>query len=188
MHNISDTTQVTLARTNVIDLNRARYRHPLPNLTAVPLLAQHNADLQTVDLVGHVKDSSSRSPSQATEFVLPPNGLPARISSVVLQKWEGFVLEVGKETFIARLAKLVGEEGDQIAEIYCTEIDDEDQLLLEPGAIFYWSIGYLDKPSGRERFSQIRFRRLPMWSAAELRAAEKKAEALGDLLDGAMVR
>jgi hypothetical protein len=36
------------------------------------------------------------------------------------------------------------------------------------------------------RFSSIRMRRLPQWSAADLAHAHKTAEELGRLLDGAV--
>ena len=54
-------------------------------------------------------------------------------------------------------------------------MDPEDLDLLEPGAVFYWNIGYRDRPSGRERISTIRFRRLPVWTADELKVADQEA-------------
>ena len=189
MSDRSDTTHATHSGTAASGIEPVGLAHPLPNLRSVPLLTSRNADPQMkTALPGKAEDSSSRSPSQETEIVVPPVSLPARVSSVVLQKWEGVVLEIGEDTFTARLALLAGEGGDQIAEIYCDEIDADDRMLLEPGAVFYWSIGYLDKPSGRERFSQIRLRRLPVWSASELRIAKNKVDELGELLDGAMVQ
>ena len=101
----------------------------------------------------------------------------------VIQKWEGCVIEVYEETFLARLVPIIGEGADQEAEIYIEEVDPADQVLIEPGAVFYWSIGYLDKPSGRHRESCIRFRRLPVWTQRRLKAAEKKAKVLQELLN-----
>lgn len=189
MNNVSDTDQMLLSETGTTRPQDARLFLPRRDLKDVPLLTQPNLEPQTqTNPTGHREDSASRTPSREAEYVVPPRSLPDRTFSVVLQKWEGFVLEIGKETFTARLAPLVGDGGDQIAEIYRDEIDDQDQQLLEPGAVFYWSIGYLDKPSGRQRFSLIRLRRLPIWSATELRAAEKKAAELGEVLDGAIVQ
>lgn len=99
------------------------------------------------------------------------------------QKWEGYVTEVGPETFWARLILLSGEGGDQDAEIYLEEVDREERSLIEPGAVFYWSIGYLDGPSGRARTSQIRFRRLPAWHQRELEEAITRSAELHDLFD-----
>lgn len=96
-----------------------------------------------------------------------------------LQKWEGFVLDVGEETFTARLVDLKNEEIEEEAEIYLTEVTEEDYPFLQPGAIFYWSIGYLDHYSG-QRFNtgMIRFRRLPRFSKQEINLAQEKAQEI----------
>jgi hypothetical protein len=114
---------------------------------------------------------------------LPPLRI-ARERFNARQKWEGFVIEVREDTFIARLTPIIGEGPDQEAEIYLEEIEPEDQSLIQPGAIFYWSIGYLDRPSGRRRVSLIRFRRLPAWTKQEREAARAKAINLKSLLNG----
>lgn len=102
---------------------------------------------------------------------------------VALQKWEGYVTAVLEETFRARLIPMKGQGGDQEAEIFLQEIDEKDRELIEPGAVFYWSIGYDDRPSGRQRASRIRFRRLPTWSASEIAHAERDAERIKSLLE-----
>lgn len=96
-----------------------------------------------------------------------------------LQKWEGFVLEVGEETFTARLVDLKNKGIEEEAEIYISEVTDEDYPLLKPGAIFYWSIGYYDHYSG-QRFNtgMIRFRRLPGFSKQEIDLAQEKAQEI----------
>lgn len=95
-----------------------------------------------------------------------------------LQKWEGAVLDVGAETFTARLVDLTGDRPEEDVELEKVELSDFDLDLLEPGAIFYWTIGYRRQlPRGaRSRESVIRFRRLPAWSHFELAAARKRAE------------
>jgi len=100
-----------------------------------------------------------------------------------LQKWEGYVIDVYEDTFLARLIPIRGEGSDQNAEIYIEEVEPADRALIEPGAVFYWSIGYLDRPSGRHRDSFIRFRRLPAWSQSELEAVRREAKRLKELLD-----
>lgn len=106
---------------------------------------------------------------------------PQRDYFRVLQKWEGHVLEVDNEVFLARLIPISGQEDVQEAEIYLTEVTEEDRDFLEPGAVFYWSIGYLVRPSGTLRASVIRFRRLPAWTEDDLRKAEHDAHRWGDL-------
>lgn len=96
-----------------------------------------------------------------------------------LQKWEGFVLKVDKETFTARLIDIKNQGVEEEAEIYLTEVTEEDYPLLQPGAIFYWSIGYFDHYSG-QRFNtgMIRFRRLPGFSKQEIGLAQEKAQEI----------
>jgi hypothetical protein len=99
-----------------------------------------------------------------------------------IQRWEGYVLDVTEDSFRARLMTIEGEGPTQEAEILLEELVQEDRKLVEPGAVFYWSIGYLDRPSGRLRISSIRFRRLPAWTSRELEKARAEAKELGVLL------
>jgi hypothetical protein len=118
------------------------------------------------------------------QFLLSSPTLPdAQEFFQAMQKWEGHVIEVGRDTFSARVVPIVGEGPDQEAEIYIQEVSPDDRVLIEPGAVFYWSIGYLDRPSGRLRASVLRFRRLPVWSKRELESVRDKANKLRDLLD-----
>jgi len=89
--------------------------------------------------------------------------------SISLQKWEGVVIEVKEDSFIARLCDLSYENSDEEAEIPFSEISYEDMLILKPGAIFYWSINYLTTISGQlKRESIIIFRRSPVWTKQEI--------------------
>ncbi|VAW30993.1 hypothetical protein MNBD_CHLOROFLEXI01-5068 [hydrothermal vent metagenome] len=101
----------------------------------------------------------------------------------VIQKWEGTVIEVADDTLIAELKTIVGGEDDLIAEIIKEEVDTDDLALMKPGAVFYWSIGYLKQPSGTMRVSLIRFRRLPIWRKRQLQKAITEATKLKALLD-----
>ena len=57
------------------------------------------------------------------------------------------------------------------------EIDNNDQNLIQPGALFYWYIGYRQGIKySKERISIIRFRRLPQWTKREIEEADKLAE------------
>jgi len=115
-------------------------------------------------------------------FTVPPESEIKEFFRAI-QKWEGFVLDVGSDTFRARLVSIVGEGPDQEAEIYLEEVDPDDRPLLQPGAVFYWTIGYLDRPSGRLRAAILRFRRLPAWSETELNAARNEAKKLASLFE-----
>ncbi|MBF0320870.1 MAG: hypothetical protein HQL01_13810 [Nitrospirae bacterium] len=121
---------------------------------------------------------------------LPPkNTIPAKLirkgfhenkaRTVSLQKWEGYVLEIFEDTFIARLIDLTNESPDEEAEFYIDDLSGEDKELLQLGAVFYWNIGYHIASGGqRTRGSTIRFRRLPAWRKEDIKSATQKAERL----------
>ena len=103
---------------------------------------------------------------------------------VPLQKWEGTILQVLDDSFFARLVDLMSGGPDEEAEFPIEEVSDADRSLVEPGAVFYWNIGYIDSVSGqRTRASVIRFRRLPTWRSEELERAKRRAQRVSDLLD-----
>ena len=189
----------------------ASAKQTLPNHGATAIIFENDVEnfvrlvFSAVDIVDRlVEDGNSVATSSQTEIdvyeadsdsfdinqsFLPPQ-FPVPFSShsftdsfKAIQKWEGYVIEVYEETFLARLVPIVGEGSDQEAEIYIEEVDPADRVLIAPGSVFYWSIGYLDKPSGRHRDSYIRFRRLPAWTQRELKAAEEKAKILRELLN-----
>ncbi len=160
-----------------------------PLLEGVSLSVATNVLLQTQpEPAASAAGSAARAANIAPPLYPLPRIQPSRVYATILQNWEGYVLEVGQETFTARLITKQGDNvGEEfVAEIYLDEIDAEDRLLLAAGAVFYWSIGYYERPSGRMRFSSIRMRRLPQWSAADLARAQKTAEELSRLLDGAV--
>ncbi len=103
------------------------------------------------------------------EFPESNNSTSERILErfVPLQEWEGYVLEVAETTFTARLVALDDKSPNQEAEIYLEQVDEGDHWLIEPGAVFYWNIGYTYRPSGKSTTSSLRFRRLPLWSKRE---------------------
>lgn len=145
---------------------------------------------------GSVPQDLKRSPTLVDQEVAarkPTNPFPqaaprlmTRSTFVVRQKWEASVLEVGSDSFTASLTDLTGEESDEVAEFDVGDVAKDDLKLLEPGAVFYWSIGYYTNDEGTvRRTSEIRFRRLPSWSTSDINRAESKAkemlEALGDI-------
>lgn len=87
-----------------------------------------------------------------------------RSSFHALQEWEGYVLEIRGDEFVARLVDLTAGSSheDEEATIPLAEISDEDAATLREGGIFRWVIGYQRDPSGaKKRVSQIVFRDLP---------------------------
>lgn len=110
--------------------------------------------------------------------IIPFPSFKSRVNRMVsLQKWEGYVLRVSKDSLWVRLIDLTHQGADAEAEIPFEEITPDDFKLIKPGAIFYYSIGYLVLYSGqRIRSSIIRFQRLPDWSGEEIDIGRKEAE------------
>lgn len=105
---------------------------------------------------------------------------PKRREHVVLhQQWEGYVEHLTPTGFRALLVDITGGVDDEErTEIDLDEVSEFDRPLIEPGAVFYWSLGYRVRTSGqREGMSVIRFRRLPTWTPEELDEAERAADA-----------
>jgi len=96
-----------------------------------------------------------------------------------LQKWEGIVQEVLADGFIAKLVDLSNDSPEEVADFPFEELSDDDKILVEDGAVFYWNIGYQISPSGQKRrTSLIRFRRLPAWRQKDLDQGLAKAKEI----------
>ena len=79
----------------------------------------------------------------------------------VVQEWEGYVLEVAGDEFVARLVDVTAGSSheEEEATIPLAEISDDDAASLRIGGIFRWIIGYHCSPSGTKKWvSQIAFR------------------------------
>jgi hypothetical protein len=134
---------------------------------------------QTVDIDDLNKASADG--ARQPKHVISLKTEPRQSAFISLQKWEGVVLEVLSDSFLARLVDLTRTGPDEEAEFPLDEVSEEDRPLIRPGAIFYWNIGYHNSYSGqRTRTSIIRFRRLPAWTREEIEAAKREAERLGE--------
>jgi hypothetical protein len=100
-----------------------------------------------------------------------------------LQRWEGYVMSVGSDTFVARLVDLAGDLPEEEAEFYVDDVSDGDLELVRPGNVFYWSIGYrISATRQRSRVSLLRFRRLPRWSSRDIERVKAESERLLQVL------
>ena len=130
--------------------------------------------------------SMSKIPSAYVTREIPENVIIKKSSQLVpMQEWEGVVKSVDhdEEIFTAELFDLSGDGPTETAEIFLQEVNSDDMELVKPGAIFRWVIGYRDKISGqRERISTIVFRRLPAWTATQLKEAQSQAKVLADAI------
>jgi hypothetical protein len=168
-------------------------------LRSVPLLKEEIAELivgRNQDGIGqtyveHLNGSSAAVSIDLSNYL--PTPAPAAHSGMLsamprsfhaVQKWEGYVLEVLKDTFLARLSPILGEGRDQDAEIFLNQVHQDDRALVEPGAVFYWSIGHAYHRSGKvTQESVLRFRRLPGWTRRELVLAEAEADEIESLFE-----
>ena len=96
----------------------------------------------------------------------------------VVQEWEGYVLEIVGDEFVARLVDLTAGSSheEEEATIPLAAISDGDADALLVGRIFRWVIGYEHSPSGTQKcVSRIVFRDLPRLTDRDLRQGRKWA-------------
>ena len=96
----------------------------------------------------------------------PPRPTPARPSATLhaLQEWEGYVVEMDNDEFVARLVDLTASSTheEEEAVVPLAEVSECDIATVGVGSIFRWVIGYERSPAGtKKRVSQIVFRDLP---------------------------
>jgi len=124
-------------------------------------------------------DESPEKEQKASPIIWMPVRRTARDYFISLQKWRGVVIENNGDTFLAKLTDLNDKAPDEEVEILKSEVSEDDKKLLQPGAVFYWNIGYHTTSYGqRKRESVIRFRRVPVWRKEEIAAAQKRAQRL----------
>jgi len=103
----------------------------------------------------------------------------SRLGFILLQKWEGIVLEADNDSFTAKLVDSHDRLPPHDATFSRAELPKNEQQLVEPGAPFVWTLGYRKIGDTRERASVVYFRRLPPWTKSEIASAEKRADDLG---------
>jgi len=158
-----------------LDDNIGTFTPKVPNISdqlPVPDVRQHAPASGTQPL-----DSESDIPKIP---ILPKRYRPYYLPDI---SWEGMVMKVLDDSFIARLIDINNPSQQEEAEILNTSVSDEEDLkLIKPGSIFFWSIGRHVKGRRSEQFSLIQFRRLPVWTKKEKELATEKAAKLKDEL------
>ena len=102
----------------------------------------------------------------------------------VLQEFEGTVLELTADSFVARLMDRANPGLEEEAELPLAEVRFEERELVRPGAMFRWTLGDQQETEGRRaRVSTIRFQRLPSWTCREVEEAKKAAGVFLESLD-----
>jgi hypothetical protein len=146
----------------------------VPSTTLSQYLAQLPEDLKNPTVLSFVSPNRT-----APEWSLAGAGsIPE--SSIILQRWDGVVLERGETKFGCHLYE--GDEAFPLkwGEIDLEELSIDDRESVKPGAMFIWTIGYRVRHNTRTRFSEIYFRRLPRWTKEEIHSATKTGVALSE--------
>jgi hypothetical protein len=95
------------------------------------------------------------------------------------QTWQGFVIEINKSKFIAKLEDLTRPSGTyEIVEFELGDVSPGDIDLLQEGSIFYWSVGSIMANGQLKKESILRFKRVAQWSAEEYDKAADLADTL----------
>ncbi|MEO0250327.1 MAG: hypothetical protein ABIN58_12550 [candidate division WOR-3 bacterium] len=143
--------------------------------------ALHGIDPEASIIASPSEDATIAPMAAVPVLVFFPDRRFRQDAFVSLQSWEGTVMRVLNESFAARLVDRSGKTHDEEAEFPLSEVSDDDRELIQEGAVFYWNIGYIIKPSGQKiRASIVRFRRLPAWTKSEIDSARQAAEKLAD--------
>jgi hypothetical protein len=100
----------------------------------------------------------------------------------IRQNWEGTVLSMPDSDgmFKVLLRDLTdSSRSPESARIHASDVPKADRPLLSIGAVFYLFVGARTSEGGQlTRVAEIRFRRVPSWTASALAAAKTRAEAL----------
>jgi len=112
-----------------------------------------------------------------------------RGSFVRKQEWVGRVEQVLEESFLVSLTDTTNPNEEEVAELSMEEVSARDRELVQPGAIFYWWIGYRDAEDGQRRSeSSLRFRRPVTVTDDERQAALVRARRLRERVGGVVPR
>ena len=117
-------------------------------------------------------------------FPSPTLATPPAPACITLQEWEGYVTDIGEETFEAILVDVSsGNRAPQsIAKIPLDELSQEEVRRLCIGSVFRWAISFEKRGSTQRRVSEVVLRHLPAWSRKDLEEARKAAvELAGEL-------
>jgi len=119
-------------------------------------------------------------PNDSSAVVIGPSTTSKSLvaSFTALQEWDGYVVSIGSETFIARLTDVTSKGGvdSEEVEIPLHDLSDSAAARLSEGSLFRWSIGYERTMGGQKtRVSRIIMRLLPRWQASEMERAKVEA-------------
>lgn len=104
----------------------------------------------------------------------------------IKQVFAGVVTKIEGDDITARLSDLTDHsKPDEEVKFGIDELDEREFDVLEVGAQFHWHIGYRqgDKVP-KQRFSIIKFRRLPRWKQVDIDTSKAVAEEYAEFFRG----
>ena len=126
------------------------------------------------------KDEPGVAPENLVALQPPPT--PPSFRFELLNQWECEVTAVDSDgdSFDAVMTDLTNQKrAEETATFYLSDVSESDKRFVEPGYIFYLSVGYDISMSGQKRrASDIRFRRLPAWTRSEIQKNNQRAESV----------
>ena len=140
---------------------------------------------------GPGSDSSGNRTSRPSvvelDLRLPPAVPVSRMATLhATQEWEGYVVSVEEDVFVARLIDLTAGKSWETEEavIPLEEISDHDAANLAIGRIFRWVIGRERSPDGTRKWvSQIVFRDLGRITESDLQRGREWARKIASTLN-----
>lgn len=130
--------------------------------------------------------TSSTLPARSRGIRLVAGPIRNRLATFVTeQRWHGYVTDVTEQTFKAIVYDVSAADGEEIEEV---EFDRKDvhslmRNLINPGAIFFWDIGYeVDPGDQRNRKSIISFPTIHRYTQKLVDAGKVRARARFDEL------
>jgi len=97
-----------------------------------------------------------------------------------MQVWEGTVLGVNREAGVMQvlLDAKIGQMPRHTGEVDLEWVSEQDKDLVRSGAVFYLTLFKRTRQGSIENSQELRFRRRPSWSAAQLKQIEDDAALL----------
>ncbi|HTZ94964.1 MAG TPA: hypothetical protein VMB18_01110 [Terriglobales bacterium] len=105
----------------------------------------------------------------------------------IRQLWEGTVTRLHSDGFEARLSDKTNPNNPDEQALFdfeYVEVSDDDQRLLRPGSVFYWTVGTERTPAGQvKNVSNVEFRYYPAWTQGAIASASTRAASLKEWLE-----
>lgn len=131
---------------------------------------------------GSVTLSKNIDEEQGTASLYEFKAKPFPVLNQLIAEWQGRVVSIHEDYFVAEVNGLTGEGVEGVVEeaiIPNDDVQEQDKSQFRVGAFFRLCINYQTLPSKRKaRTTTVSFRRLPAYSASELRAADERARQL----------